>query len=120
MISSRISRHKRIRAKVFGTAKTPRLVVFRSNQHIYGQVIDDKAGHTLVAASDLKLKSVSPKLKTKGVQERVSVALEVGKMIAQKAKEMSITKVVFDRGGYQYQGQVKAFADGAREGGLQF
>lgn len=121
MNTFRKRRHKRIRAKIFGTAKRPRLVVFRSNQHIYGQVINDEAGRTLLAVSDLKLKGgIGAKIKTREASRGVSGAAKVGKMIAQKARELSITSVVFDRGGYKYHGQVKAFAEGAREGGLQF
>lgn len=114
-------RHKRVRAKIFGTAGRPRLVVFRSNQYIYGQIIDDESGRTLVAQSDRILKgSTGLKEESKDAKRGVSGAFEVGKMIAQKAKEKSIASVVFDRGGYRYQGLVKAFADGAREGGLKF
>jgi large subunit ribosomal protein L18 len=121
MISSRITRHKRIRAKIFGTAKRPRLAVFRSNQHIYGQLIDDEAGRTLVAVSDHILKgSIGSKEKVKDGKRGVSRALEAGKLIAQKAKEKSIKNTVFDRGGYKYHGRIKAFAEGAREGGLEF
>ncbi len=110
----RYRRHKRVRAKIFGTAKKPRLCVFRSAKHIYAQLIDDEKGQTIISASDLELKK-SKKQKTK--REK---ALEVGKIIAQKAQDMKIEKVVFDRGGYKYHGMVKALADGAREGGLKF
>lgn len=106
----RIKRHKRVRAKVSGTSKIPRLCVFRSNQHIYAQLIDDQKGKTVLNASDLEIKA-------KG---KANKAKEVGKLIAQKAVEKKISKVVFDRGGYQYQGRVKAVAEGAREGGLKF
>lgn len=107
----RIKRHKRIRGKVFGTKKVPRLCVFRSNKHIYAQLIDDEKGQTLLSASDLELK-----IKSKKIEK----AKEVGKLIAKKAKEKNIQKVVFDRGGYKYHGRVKALAEGAREGGLRF
>jgi len=110
----RIRRHKRVRAKVFGTAQVPRLCVFRSNKHIYAQLIDDEKGKTLVAASDLEIKYKKKKI-TKNEK-----ALEVGKLIAKKAMEKKIKKVVFDRGGYKYHGRVKALAEGAREGGLIF
>jgi len=103
----RYKRHKRVRAKIFGTKEVPRLCVFRSAKHIYCQLIDDEKGRTLFAASDLELK----KSKT---------AYEVGKLIAKKALEKKIKKVVFDRGGYKYHGRVKALAEGAREGGLKF
>jgi len=109
----RIRRHKRVRAKIFGTKERPRLCVFRSVKHIYAQLIDDEKGKTLVAASDKGLK------KTKR-DKKVDIAKETGKLIAEKAKEQKIEKVVFDRGGYQYHGRVKALAEGAREGGLVF
>ncbi len=104
-------RHRRVRKKVSGTAERPRLCVFRSNNHIYAQVIDDVAQHTLVAASDFNLESHGVTCKT---------SAEVGKLVAQKALEKGIAKVVFDRGGNLYHGRVKALADGAREAGLDF
>ena len=105
-------RHRRVRGKVHGSASRPRLCVFRSSKGIYAQVIDDDAGRTLAAASTLALGGSSG---TKS--ER---AAEVGKLVAQRAREAGIEKVVFDRGGYLYHGRVKALADGAREGGLEF
>jgi len=105
--------HKRIRAKLQGTEERPRLAVFRSVAHIYAQVIDDSKGQTLVAAS-----SVEKDGKTKG--GNVAAAKAIGKSIAERAKEKGIKKVVFDRGGYQYHGRVKALADAAREAGLEF
>jgi large subunit ribosomal protein L18 len=105
-------RHRRVRGKVHGSAGRPRLCVFRSSKGIYAQVIDDDAGRTLAAASTLALGGSSG---TKS--ER---AAEVGKLVAQRAREAGIEKVVFDRGGYLYHGRVKALADGAREGGLEF
>ena len=134
----RYRRHKRVRAKVKGTAEVPRLCVFRSNQRIYAQLIDDEKGTTLVAAGDKELKpkakSQKPKLQPKSqkLEEKkekekeiirtgkVAVAYEVGKLLAEKALKNKIKKVVFDRGGYKYHGRVKAVADGAREGGLMF
>jgi large subunit ribosomal protein L18 len=110
----RYRRHKRIRAKISGTAKIPRLCVFRSAKHIYAQLIDDMRGRTIAAASDLELKN-SKELKTKKAK-----AFQVGKLIAEKAKAKKIKKIVFDRAGYQYHGRVKALAEGAREGGLKF
>lgn len=110
----RYRRHKRIRAKVFGTSKVPRLVVFRSNKHIYAQLIDDEKGKTIAAASDLELKTKRKKI------SKIDKASEVGKLVAKKAIDKKITKVVFDRGGYAYHGRVKAVAEGAREGGLKF
>ena len=100
-----------MRTKIIGTAERPRLAVFRSNQHIYAQVIAHDSGHILAAASDLKLKS-----RKKGQ----ALSREVGKLIATKAKAKGITKVVFDRAGYKFHGNVKALAEGAREGGLSF
>jgi large subunit ribosomal protein L18 len=106
--------HKRIRQKVSGTEARPRLAVFRSLKHIYAQVIDDAKGNTLVAASSAEKKAA---ISNGG---NVGGAKEVGKLIAQRAKDKGVTKVVFDRGGYLYHGRVKALADAAREGGLEF
>lgn len=109
----RFRRHKRIRAKIFGTAERPRLSVFRSLKHIYAQLIDDEKNRVLLAASDQELKKDKREAK-------INKARAVGKLIAQKALSKKIEKVVFDRGGYQYHGRVKALAEGAREGGLKF
>ena len=109
----RYRRHKRVRAKIFGTKEVPRLSVFRSAKHIYGQLINDEKGQTLISASDLELRRKKGKTK-------VEKAREVGKLIAKKALAKKIEKVVFDRGGYAYHGRVKALAEGAREGGLKF
>jgi len=111
-IKKRQSRQKRVRAKIIGTKETPRLNVFRSLKHINLQIIDDNSGKTLVSASDLELKS------KKGT--KIEKAREAGKLIAKKALEKKITKVVFDRAGYKYHGRVKSAAEGAREGGLKF
>jgi large subunit ribosomal protein L18 len=105
-------RHRRVRGRVHGSSGRPRLCVFRSSKGIYAQVIDDDAGVTLASASTLQLSGASG---TKS--ER---AAEVGKLVAQRAREAGIARVVFDRGGYLYHGRVKALADGAREGGLEF
>jgi large subunit ribosomal protein L18 len=105
--------HKRIRRKLSGTAARPRLAVFRSVAHIYAQVIDDVAGATVVSAS-----SVDKAGKTNG--GNVAAAKEIGKLVAERAKEKGIKSVVFDRGGYQYHGRIKALADAAREAGLEF
>jgi len=110
--AKRYRRHKRVRAKIFGTKEKPRLCVFRSAKHIYAQLIDDEKGKTLAAASDQEIK--------KGKKSKIEIAKAVGKLIAKKALEKKIEKVVFDRGGYQYHGRVKALAEGAREGGLKF
>ncbi len=109
-------RHRRLRGYLSGTPERPRLNVFRSGQHIYAQVIDDLAGHTLASAStiDTELRSNFDELK------KVDQAHEVGKAVAQRAIAAGIKQVVFDRGGYKYHGRVKALADGAREGGLEF
>jgi large subunit ribosomal protein L18 len=109
---ARERRHKRVRSKVFGSAERPRLVVFRSNRGIEAQLVDDVDSKTLAAASWLNLKSF------KG--DKTAQAAEVGKLLAQKAKEAGIETVVFDRGGYLYHGRVMALADAAREGGLKF
>jgi large subunit ribosomal protein L18 len=105
--------HRRIRRKLAGTAERPRLAVFRSVAHIYAQVIDDSEGKTLVSAS-----SVDKDGKTKG--GNVAGAKAIGKLVADRAKEKGIKSVVFDRGGYQYHGRVKALADAARAAGLEF
>jgi len=105
-------RHKRVRAKIMGTAKIPRLCVFRSNKHIYGQLIDDEKGKTLLIASDLEIKKVKVK--------KIDIAQQVGQLLAKKAIDKKIEKIIFDRGGYKYHGRVKALAEGARQGGLKF
>ncbi len=105
-------RHRRIRGKISGTAERPRLAVFRSNVGISAQLIDDQAGKTLAAAGWQQLKQF------KG--SKTEQAKEVGKLLAANAKKAGLTSCVFDRGGYLYHGRVKALADGAREGGLEF
>ena len=109
---ARLRRHKRVRGKVNGTAERPRLVVSRSNRGIVAQLVDDMDGKTLAAASWLQLKSFKGK--------KSEQAAEVGKLLAQNAKQAGIEVVVFDRGGYLYHGRVKALAEAAREGGLKF
>lgn len=154
-------RHKRIRAKVFGTADKPRLCVFRSEKHIYAQLVNDEKAKTIVSSSDLELKEdksssspteLSQKAKVKKKAElssslaaaregeetssllpprsarefkknrgtKINKAKEIGKLIAKKAKDLKIERVVFDRGGYKYHGRVRAVAEGAREAGLIF
>jgi large subunit ribosomal protein L18 len=108
--------HVRIRKKLRGTSERPRLTVFRSTAHIYAQVVDDTKGVTLVAASSTE-KAAAVK---KGAGGNVAAAKEIGKRVAERAKESGINKVVFDRGGYIYHGRVKALADAAREAGLEF
>ncbi len=116
-LSPRKRRHVRVRAKVSGTAERPRLNVFRSSAHIYAQVIDDIAGRTIVAASDLE--DAVMQQAGEGANKTARAAA-VGQAIAQRAKDAGIDNVVFDRGGFLYHGRVKAVADGAREGGLKF
>ena len=110
----RARRHLRVRKRVIGTAERPRLVVFRSSKHIYAQIVDDDRGITLIGASD----------SSEGIQVdgtgKTAKSFALGRLVAARAKEKGIAKVVFDRGGYQYHGRVKALAEGAREGGLQF
>ncbi|MGD2104461.1 MAG: 50S ribosomal protein L18 [Anaerolineae bacterium] len=114
--AARRRRHARIRRRVFGTQERPRLNVFRSLEHIYAQVIDDWAGHTLVSAStvDSEVRAQLDGL-SKAEQARI-----VGQVVAQRALEEGIERVVFDRGGYKHHGRVKALAEGAREKGLRF
>jgi len=109
-------RHLRVRKKVFGTPERPRLCVYRSEKHIYAQIIDDTAGHTIVSAStlDKELKDSLAKTWNK------TAAREVGKLIGKRALEKGIQTVVFDRGGFKYHGRVKELAEGAREAGLKF
>ena len=103
-------RHKRVRAKISGTAARPRLAVYRSLSHIYAQLIDDTIGKTLLSAKDSEVKSKGTK---------TEIAAEVGKLISEKAKAKKITEAVFDRGSFKYHGRVKAVAEGAKEGGLK-
>ena len=111
-LEARRRRQRRIRGKVSGTTERPRLAVFRSNRGISAQIVDDKAGRTLAAASWLNIRDFQG--------DKTAQATAVGKLLAEKAKAVGIEKVVFDRGGYLYHGRVKALADGAREGGLEF
>lgn len=106
---SRFRKHQKIRRRIFGTAKQPRLSVFRSSQHIYAQIIDDSLGKTLVSISDKKVQGT-----------KSEKAYKMGKELAEKAAKVKITTIVFDRGGFLYQGRVEQFAKGAREGGLKF
>jgi large subunit ribosomal protein L18 len=112
--------HIRIRKKLRGTTERPRLTVFRSTAHIYAQVIDDTKGVTLVAASSTEKAGDTGKPGKKATGGNVAAAKEIGKRVAERAKENGINKVVFDRGGYIYHGRVKALADAAREAGLEF
>lgn len=122
-VERRLRRKRRIRKKIWGTSERPRLSVFRSKKEIYAQIIDDSVGHTLVACSSLtpEIREKIKELKEKGeIKNKIDIARLVGKYLAEKAKAKGINKVVFDRGGYKYHGRVKALADGAREGGLEF
>ena len=115
MNSNRQKRHRRIRAKIKGKTIRPRLCVFRSAKHIYAQIIDDRTGKVLLSARDLELNPKKGEPKTK-----VDIAFKVGEMIAKKALEKKISKIIFDRGGYKYHGRVKSLAEGARKQGLKF
>ncbi len=111
--AARARRHVRVRKKVRGTPDRPRLAVFRSNRYIYAQLIDDTKGHTIVAASSQE----------RGLRDRrltVETAAEVGRLLAERAKEAGVSSVVFDRGGFKYHGRIKALADAVREAGLEF
>lgn len=110
---ARLRRHRRVRGKIQGTAQRPRLDVFRSSKHIYAQIIDDVTGTTLVSASSVEKDF-------EGCGGNIEAATNVGKAIAAKALEKGIKEVVFDRGGFVYHGRIKALADGARQGGLEF
>ncbi len=112
----RLRRHNRVRKKVFGGSERPRLSVFRSNMHIYAQVIDDVQGYTLAAASTVD-KGLNGSLDGKS---KIEEAQAVGRLIAERARAAGIEQVVFDRGGFRYHGRVKALADAAREAGLNF
>jgi large subunit ribosomal protein L18 len=113
---ARLSRHLRVRKKVKGTPERPRLVVYRSLEHIYAQVIDDTIGHTLVSASTID----GEVRKLLGGKKKTEEAQIVGRVVAERAKNAGIQKVVFDRGGRKYHGRIKALADAAREAGLEF
>ena len=117
-LQGRARRHLRVRKRVFGTSERPRLSVFRSNDHIYAQVIDDQRGHTLASAGSLskELRDGLGGGKGRGKQ----AAALVGKLIAEKAMQQQVKAVVFDRGGYKYHGRVKELADAARKAGLKF
>ena len=112
----RVNKHRRIRSRLSGTPEQPRLAVFRSNNHMYAQIIDDVAGNTIVSASTLQADVKDGLTKTNNVE----AATKLGEVIAKKALDNGIKTVVFDRSGYIYQGKVKALADAAREAGLEF
>ena len=108
---ARLRRHRRVRRRIVGTPERPRLAVFRSNRHIYAQIIDDVTGHTVAAAGSMAVS---------GEGDKTEDAKRVGAELARRAKQAGVTAVVFDRGGYQYHGRVQALAEAAREGGLDF
>lgn len=110
-----LKRHKKIRKRIVGTKFCPRISVYRSLKHIYSQLIDDEKSRTLISASDLELGK-----KEKSTKNKIAIAREVGKILAEKAIKKNIKKVVFDRGGFKYHGRIKSLAEGAREGGLKF
>lgn len=110
----RIMRHRRVRAKVFGTAQRPRASVFKSNKHVFVQLIDDNANKTIISNKVIS----GGKSKIKG--NKTDKAAKIGEMLAEKAKEAGIKEVIFDRGGFKYHGRVKAVAEGLRKGGLKF
>ena len=114
--AARVRRHARVRKRVSGTQQKPRLAVFRSLTHIYAQVIDDVARTTIVSASDIEA-DVVKQVKGKKKSEAATI---VGGIVAQRAKEKGVTRVVFDRGGYPFHGRIRALAQAAREGGLEF
>ena len=113
-LEKKVRRHNRTRSKISGTNKRPRLSVFRSNVHVFLQLIDDQKGVTLASVKDTEIKDY------KKIEGKIKKANEAGKMIAQKAKKVGIEEVVFDKSSYRYHGRVKAVAEGAREGGLKF
>jgi len=114
-LDPRQRRHRRVRKKVRGTAERPRLAVYRSNHHIYAQLIDDVAGRTIAAAS-----TIDESVKAGGGTGNIEAAKRVGTLVAERARAAGATKVVFDRGGFLYHGRVAALADAAREAGLEF
>ena len=114
--TARLARHRRVRNRVVGSSQRPRLCIFRSVYHIYAQLIDDSQGHTMAAATTLDAE-VRGADHASNKTQRASLA---GKLLAQRAQQLGVTQVVFDRGGYKYHGRVKALAEAAREGGLQF
>jgi len=123
MLSKKLKRqrrHKKIRARIHGTQARPRLCVFRSNQHIYAQLIDDDKAKVLLSISDKEIKPVRAGGSKKGKISKNDIAKEVGKEIAKKALDKKIEKIIFDRSGFVFHGRIKSLADGARKGGLKF
>lgn len=121
-IEKRRRRHKKCRLKLFNKRTRPRLCVFRSNNHIYAQIIDDISGKIMFSANDFELKKeiIFALKKEKKMTTKKAISFGVGRLIAEKSKDLKTKKIVFDRAGYKYHGRIKALADGAREGGLEF
>ncbi len=115
-IENRKKRHRKIRGRINGTKDRPRLCIFRSNRHIYAQLVNDETGKTLASANDIEVKAS----KKKDLSAKQAKAYSVGELIAKRGKKLKIKEVVFDRAGYKYHGRVKALAEGARSGGLEF
>ena len=123
----RISRHRRVRAKIIGTAERPRVSVFKSNQHVFVQFIDDDSNKTILSSKVISAKKTTPTPKGRGsnrsVEEikgsKTEKATKIGEMLAEKAKEVGIKEAIFDRGGFKYHGRVKAVAEGLRKGGIK-
>lgn len=113
----RAKRHRRVAKKIRGTAERPRLVVFRSLRNVEGQIVDDDRGVTLLGATSMTAGSAEAE---EGMAAKIAASYSAGKQLGERARETGIEKIVFDRGGYRYHGRVKAFADGARAGGLDF
>ena len=118
----KISRHKRVRAKITGTSERPRVSVFKSNRNVFAQFIDDTNGKTILSSKIVSVKKTSAKggSASGGKGNKTAQALAVGEILAEKAKELGIKEVVFDRGGFKFHGRVKAVADGLRKGGIKF
>ena len=114
----RAKRHRRIRKKIHGTAERPRLVIFRSLKNIEGQLVDDETSRTIAGISTLAEEFKG--FEAESQRPKVEIAFKAGKLLAERAKDAGVERVIFDRGGYKYHGRVKAFADGARKGGLEF
>jgi len=119
-LQQKANRQNRVRARISETAARPRLSVFRSNRHIFAQLIDDQKGTTLAVCSDVKAAKVKKEAKKGELTAKAASAFEIGLAIAQKAQELKVKQVVFDRGSYRYHGRVKSLAEGARQGGLEF
>ncbi len=118
-IKLRSQRHKKVRAKIFGTKILPRIAVFKSHKHIYGQVIDDQGGKTLLSQSDFGISKKQLKVKELKLGEKEKSAFLAGQLLAEKMKEKKIIKAVFDRGGFKYHGRIRAFAQGLHSGGVK-